>query len=116
MPRRATVSPAKRVLSNFEFITKVPGSREEQAALSEILTRALEGLPGPWKVGVCRGQVVAWVILSVFREDGLECSMFLDEPMKQTALYVREQLVEALRLQDMESSRPRSSAVKKPGA
>ena len=105
-----------RVQSNFVFITKVPGSREEHAALAHLLTQALEGLPGPWKVGVCRGQVVGWIILSVFREDGFECSMFLDEPMKQTALYVREQLVEALRLQEMESPRPRSSAVKKPGA
>ena len=102
--------------SHFDFITNVPGSREEQAALSQVLTQALDELPGPWKVGVCRGQVVAWVILSIFRDDGFECSMFLDEPMKQTALYIREQLVEALRLQEMEWSRSRSSTVRKPGA
>ena len=102
-------------LSNFAFITTVPGTKAEQGALFEMLTQALEDLPGPWNVGVCRGTVVSWVILSIFREDGFECSMFLDEPMKQTALYVREQLIEALRLQEMESHRSSSSRVKKPG-
>ena len=72
-------------------------------------------MPGPWKVGVCRGTVVSWVILSIFRDDGFECSLFLDEPMKQTPLFIREQLVEALRLQEMEWPRSASSAVKKTG-
>ena len=101
--------------SNFAFITTVPGSRAEQAALFTLLTQALEGLPGPWNVGVCRGTVVSWIILSVFRDDGFECSLFLDEPLKQTALYVREQIVEALRLQEMDSLHARSSAVRKTG-
>ena len=98
---------------NFDFITNVPGSNAEQGALLQILTQALDGLPGPWKVGVCRGTVVSWVILSIFRDDGFECSLFLDEPMKQTALFVREQLVEALRLQGMAPAGPASPMVKK---
>ena len=97
---------------NFDFITDVPGSKAEQGALLQILTQALDGLPGPWKVGVCRGTVVSWIILSIFRDDGFECSLFLDEPMKQTALYVREQVVEALRLQESDNLRSRSSPVK----
>lgn len=101
------------VLTNFEFITTVPGSKEEQGALSQMLTQALDGLPGPWKVGVVRGTVVSWVIVSIFRDDGFECSLFLDEPVKQTALFIQEQLVEALRLQQMESPRD-LRAVKKP--
>jgi hypothetical protein len=101
-------------LPNFDFITNVPGSKAEQAMLVETLTRALDGLPGPWKVGVCRGTVVSWIILSIFREDGFECSLFLDEPMKQTALYIREQVVEGMRLQEMDSPRAKST-VKKAG-
>ena len=102
--------------TNFDFITEVPGSKAEQGALLQILTQALDGLPGPWKVGVCRGTVVSWVILSIFRDDGFECSLFLDEPMKQTALFIREQLVEGLRLHAMGSLGSTSSAVKKTGA
>jgi hypothetical protein len=99
--------------ANFDFITNVPGTKAEQDALVRILTLALDGLQGPWKVGVCRGSVVSWVILSIFRDDGFECSLFLDEPMKQTALYVREQLAGALRLHEAEWPRARASAVKK---
>ena len=102
--------------ANFDFVTNVPGSKAEQGALVQMLDLALDGLPGAWKVGVCRGTVVSWVILSVFRDDGFECSMFLDEPMKLTALYVREQLIEALRLQETESLRPRSAAFKRSGS
>ena len=102
--------------TNFEFITNVPGSEAEQGALFQILTQALDELPGPWKVGVCRGTVASWVILSIFRDDGFECSLFLDEPMKQTALFIREQLVEGLRLHEMGSPSSTSSAVKKTGA
>jgi len=101
--------------ANFDFITNVPGSKSEQGALFQTLTQALDGLPGPWKVGVCRGTVVSWVILSIFRDDGFECSLFLDEPMKQTPLFIREQLVEALRLQEMGSPGSISSAIKKTG-
>jgi len=102
-------------LSNFAFITNVPGTKAEQVALFDMLTQALDGLAGPWNVGVCRGTVVSWIILSIFRDDGFECSLFLDEPVKQTALYVREQVIEGLRLQEMESSRSRSSALRKNG-
>lgn len=101
--------------ANFDFITNVPGSSADQGALLQTLTQALDGLPGPWKVGVVRGTVVSWVILSIFRDDGFECSLFLDEPVKQTSLYIREQLVEALRLQEMGSPGATSSAVKKSG-
>jgi hypothetical protein len=101
------------MLTNFEFITAVPGSKEEQGALSAMLTQALDGLPGPWKVGVVRGTVVSWLIVSIFRDDGFECSLFLDEPVKQTALYIHEQVVEGLRLQQMESPRG-LGVVKKP--
>ncbi len=99
--------------TNFDFITNVPGSKAEQGELFLTLTRALDGLPGPWKVGVCRGTVVSWVILSIFRDDGFECSLFLDEPMKQTALFIREQLVDGLRLHDTESLRSTSAPVKR---
>jgi hypothetical protein len=101
---------------NFDFITNVPGSKAEQSELYLTLIHALDGLPGPWKIGVCRGTVISWVILSIFRDDGFECSLFLDEPMKQTALYIREQVVEGLRLQEMGSPGATSSAVKKTGA
>jgi hypothetical protein len=96
---------------NFDFITNVPGSKGERDALAETLTQALDGLPGPWKVGVCRGTVVSWVILSIFRDDGFECSLFLDEPMKQTALFIREQVIDGMRLQETQS--PRATPVVK---
>jgi hypothetical protein len=83
---------------NFAFVTVVPGSPDEQDALIHIVDEALEGLPGPWKVGVCRGTVVSWIILSIFRDDGFECSLFLDEPAKQTPLFVRDQVASALQL------------------
>jgi hypothetical protein len=98
--------------ANFDFVTIVPGSKAEQGALVQLLTLALDGLPGPWKVGVCRGTVVSWIILSIFRDDGFECSLFLDEPMKQTALFIREQLLDALRLQEIQPPGAVSSAVK----
>ena len=53
------------------------------------------------------------MILSIFRDDGFECSLFLDEPMKQTALFIREQVVEAMRLQETQSRRA-TPLVKKP--
>ena len=97
---------------NFDFITNVPGSKEERDAVAATLVQALDGLPGPWKVGVVRGTVVSWVILSIFRDDGFECSLFLDEPMKQTALFIREQVVEGMRLQGMDAPRSTSSVKK----
>lgn len=99
--------------ANFAFITNVPGTKAEQSALFDMLGQALDGLPGPWNVGVCRGTVVSWIILSIFRDDGFECSLFLDEPLKQTALYVREQVEEALRLREAGSPGARASAVRK---
>jgi hypothetical protein len=101
--------------ANFRFVTAV-GDGPEAAALAEMVDRALEGLPGPWSVGVCRGNVVAWVILSIFRDDGFECSLFLDEPLKQTALYVREQLQAALRLHDAGAGGGDPAALRKPSS
>lgn len=108
-------SPLAGQPGNFGFVTNVPGTPGEQEALVAIIDQALEGLPGPWKVGVCRGTVVSWVILSIFRDDGFECSLFLDEPMKQTPLYVREQLAAALQLHLLGDGLP-GGALKKPDA
>ena len=108
--------PPGRRPANFRFVTEVPGAPAEQAALVEMIDQALDGLPGPWSVGICRGNVVAWVILSIFRDDGFECSLFLDEPLKQTSLYVREQVAPALRLHDDERSGGVPGSVRKPSA
>ncbi len=58
--------------------------------------QALENLPGPWKVGVSHGKAVGWFVLSVFREDGFECTLFLDGPLQQTAVSIRDRLADAL--------------------
>jgi hypothetical protein len=105
-----TSSPAEGP-SNFRFVTPL-AEGPEQDALVEVVDRALDGLPGPWSVGVCRGNVVNWVILSIFRDDGFECSLFLDEPMKQTALFVREQLEGALRMYHGQGWSPAPGPVK----
>ena len=108
--------PPGRRPANFRFVTEVPGPAADQAALVDMIDRALDGVPGPWSVGVCRGNVVAWVILSIFRDDGFECSLFLDEPLKQTSLYVREQVETALRLHEAEGAGGASSPIRKPSA
>jgi hypothetical protein len=87
--------------ANFSFVTPLPGSDSEEAAMIRLLDESLEGLPGPWRVGVVRGSVVPWVILSIFRGDGFEASLFLDEGFKQTSLYVRDQLTAALHMHSL---------------
>jgi hypothetical protein len=108
-------SPPAEGPSNFRFVTPVAHDPEHDA-LVEMIDRALDGLPGPWSVGVCRGTVVNWVILSIFRDDGFECSLFLDEPLKQTTLYVREQLENGLRMHHGDGWSPAPGAVRKPSS
>jgi hypothetical protein len=87
--------------ANFSFVTPMPGNGDEEAALIRLLDESLEGIPGPWRVGVVRGSVVPWIVLSIFRGDGFEVSLFLDEGFKQTSLYVRDQLTAALHMHAM---------------
>jgi hypothetical protein len=65
----------------------LPSSRVEQA---------LEPLPGPWKVGLAHGVELGWWIVTFYREDGFECTLFLEGPLQQTATSIRDRIADAL--------------------
>jgi len=77
------------------LMTALPADSPDQALFARV-EQALESLPGPWKVGLSRGEAVGWFVLNVFREDGFECTLLLDGPMQQTAVHIRDRLADAL--------------------
>jgi hypothetical protein len=74
--------------------------------------QALGNLPGPWKVGLARDDDVGWMVLSVFREDGFECTLFLEGPLQQTVVHIRDRLADALQRHMVGASRPRDDETK----
>jgi hypothetical protein len=72
-----------------------PGDQEEPALFSRI-EQALHPLPGPWKVGLTHGVEVGWWIVTFYRDDGFECTLFLDGPLQQTASSIRDRIADAL--------------------
>jgi hypothetical protein len=73
-----------------------PGAPGDQPAMFARLEQALEALPGPWKVSLAHGVEMGWWIVSLYREDGFECTLFLDGPLQQTAGYIRDRMADAL--------------------
>jgi hypothetical protein len=80
------------------FLTPLPGEPAEQAAVKASVNEALHGLPGPWKAGVARGVPPGSWILSIFRDDGFECTLFLTGPITQNTLLIRDRVADALQL------------------
>src|SRR5882672_7713035 len=72
-----------------------PGDRGEPALFSRV-EQALELLPGPWKVGLAHGVELGWWIVTFYREDGFECTLFLEGPRQQTAISIRDRIADAL--------------------
>ena len=72
-----------------------PGEREEPALFSRV-EQALALLPGPWTVGLSHGVEMGWWIVTVYREDGFECTLFLETPAQQTASAIRDRMADAL--------------------
>jgi len=72
-----------------------PGEPEEPALFSRV-AQALETLPGPWRVGLTHGVELGWWIVTVYREDGFECTLLLEGLAQQTASSIRDQMADAL--------------------
>ena len=81
---------------HITLITPIPPDASEEPALFARLEQSLEGLPGPWKVGLSHGVEVGWWIVSIYREDGFECTLFLEGPLQQTATHIRDRVADAL--------------------
>jgi hypothetical protein len=73
----------------------LPGDAEEPALFSRV-EQALGLLPGPWKVGLAHGVEIGWWIVTFYREDGFECTLFLEGPLQQTASNIRDRIADAL--------------------
>jgi hypothetical protein len=73
----------------------LPGDMEEPALFSRV-EQALQPLPGPWKVGLAHGVEIGWWIVTFYREDGFECTLFLEGPLQQTASSIRDRIADAL--------------------
>jgi len=78
------------------LITPLPPDAEEEPAIFARIEQALQALPGPWKVGLSHGVEIGWWIVSVYRGDGFECTLFLEGPLQQTAGYIRDRMADAL--------------------
>jgi hypothetical protein len=82
--------------SHITLLTPLPPGENEQPALFSRVEQALAPLPGPWKVGLAHGVEVEWWIVTFFREDGFECTLFLEGPLQQTASSIRDRIADAL--------------------
>ena len=81
---------------HVRFVSPLPADPGEQQSIVSRVEQVLEPLPGPWKVGLSYGDAVGWWILSLFREDGFECTLFLEGPLQQTTGHIRDRLADAL--------------------
>ena len=77
------------------LITLLPPDLGEESAIFARIEQALEPLPGPWKVGLSHGVEIGWWIVSAYRGDGFECTLFLEGPLQQTAGYIRDRVADA---------------------
>ena len=81
---------------HITLITPIPPAASEEPALFARLEQGLVGLPGPWKVGLSHGVEVGWWIVSIYRDDGFACTLFLEGPLQQTATHIRDRVADAL--------------------
>ena len=81
---------------HITLLTPLPASDREEPVLFSRVEQALELLPGPWKVGLAHGVEVGWWIATFYREDGFECTLFLEGPLQQTASSIRDRIADAL--------------------
>jgi hypothetical protein len=81
---------------HITLLTPLPAGSDEEPALFSRVEQALEILPGPWKVALSHGVEVGWWIVTVYREDGFECTLFLEGPLQQTAIHIRDRMADAL--------------------
>jgi hypothetical protein len=90
------MAPQSRDVS---FQTPLPGDPAAQRELAGIVEDALAALPGPWKVGVTAGAGRPdSLIITAYRDDGFQCTVFVAGPLQRTFLYVRDQVANALQL------------------
>jgi hypothetical protein len=78
------------------LITPLLPDEPEEPALFGRVEQALQALPGPWKVGLSHGVEIGWWIVSVYRDDGFECTLFLEGALQQTAAHIRDRMADAL--------------------
>jgi hypothetical protein len=78
------------------LMTALPADAGEPPVILSRIEQALEGLPGPWRVALSHGTELGWWILSASREDGFECTLFLDGPLQQTTTHIRHRVADAL--------------------
>lgn len=105
-------SPANEVA----FQTPLPGDDAAQRELADIIRETLSALPGPWKVGVTPGAPrPGSVIITAYRDDGFECTVFVEGPLQRTFLYLRDQVVNALQLHVLGIGRPPAGQPKSAG-
>jgi hypothetical protein len=106
------MAPQSRDVS---FQTPLPGDPSAQRELAGIVEDALSALPGPWKVGVTAGGAQPGsLIITAYRDDGFECTVFVDGPLQRTFLYLRDQVANALQLHVLGIARPSSALTKPP--
>jgi hypothetical protein len=81
---------------HITLLTPLPSGDTEEPALFSRVEQALALLPGPWKVGITHGIEVGWWIVTVYREDGFDCTLFVEGALQQTASSLRDRLADAL--------------------
>ena len=91
---------------HITLVTPLAADSPDQSLFARV-EQALEGLPGPWKVGLSHGDAVGWFVLNVFRDDGFECTLLLDGALQQTAVHIRDRLADALQRHMVGASGPR---------
>jgi len=92
---------------HITLLTPIPPEASEEPALFARLETVLEALPGPWKVAFSHGVEVGWWIVSIYRDDGFECTLFLEGPLQQTATYIRDRVADALQRHVIGLPRPK---------
>ena len=78
------------------LVGPLPANSIDPPIILNRIEQALEGLPGPWRVGLSHGTEIGWWIVSASREDGFECTLFLEGPLQQTAAHIRDRMADAL--------------------
>jgi hypothetical protein len=91
---------------HITLVTPLPPGDSEEPALFSRVAQALELLPGPWKIGLAHGVEVGWWIVTFYREDGFECTLFLEGPLQQTASNIRDRIADALQRHSLGLSTP----------
>ncbi len=81
---------------HITLVTPIPPDDPEEPAIYARIEQALAGLPGPWKVGLSHGVEIGWWIVSLFRDDDFECTLFLEGPLQQTSTSIRDCMADAL--------------------